>query len=90
VTARFEPCQFGDRVATCYHTPRCSRTPGGAFGRWVDDDPAAIFCAVEADGVTVHHHLTIEQAEADGPGPALVVVRCPVHDTPGRPELTGW
>jgi hypothetical protein len=38
---RWEPCQFGDRVATCYHDPRCGPMmaapvdrPGDApFGR---------------------------------------------------------
>ena len=30
---RFEPCRFGDRVATCYHVPRC-RLVRGVFGHW--------------------------------------------------------
>ena len=36
--AGFVPCEFGGRVATCYHTPRCGwQVPGdwlSPFGRW--------------------------------------------------------
>lgn len=42
----------------------------------------AIFCAIEADGRTWHHCLTLEQVEADEGGPALVVLECPEHPSP--------
>lgn len=38
-TQVFERCRFGNRVATCYHVPRCEhQEPGNwssAFGRWI-------------------------------------------------------
>lgn len=44
-------------------------------------------CAVEADGVTWHHLITIEQAEAERIGePAIVVAECPEHPS-GPPRL---
>ena len=45
----------------------------------------ALFCAVEADGVTWHHLVTLERIYADGGGPALVVAPCPDHgNQPGN------
>lgn len=36
----FEPCRSGERVATCYHSPRCTcEIPG--YGRYVPADPAS-------------------------------------------------
>lgn len=38
-----------------------------------------LVCALEADGATWHHCLTIEQVEA-WEAPAIVVAECPEHE----------
>lgn len=44
ISKQFEPCQFGTRVSTCYHTPRCGyMRPGdhaSPFGRYTPDPEA--------------------------------------------------
>jgi len=55
----FERCRFGDRVSTCYHSPRClPEVPG--FGRYVpgpDDMDGGVdlchICGDESDGLCV-------------------------------------
>ena len=48
----FQPCRFGTRVSTCYHTPRCRWVwgygEGQPFGRFVPvTDPAGTDCLSE-------------------------------------------
>jgi hypothetical protein len=47
----FVECSFGDRVATCYHTPRCAHIgdASGPFGHYVPvPDPDGTDCLSEA------------------------------------------
>ena len=49
----------------------------------------ALFCAIEADGLTWHHQLSIEQVES-WEAPAIVVAECPEHPHVPRPAAADW